>query len=58
MSTQRARLPEALPAHFTHEGPRAGVHGHVAGQIVVRVKHLTRRKKDNNNKINKDNNNA
>lgn len=40
VSAQRARLPEAFPAHFAHERPRAGVHGHVAGQVVVRVKHL------------------
>ena len=43
VSAERARLPEALPAHLTHERPRARVHGHVAGQVVVRVEHLRRR---------------
>lgn len=40
VSAQRARLSEAFSANFTHERPRAGVHGHVARQVVVRVKHL------------------
>lgn len=40
VSAQRARLPETFAANFAHERPRAGVHGHVARQVVVRVKHL------------------
>ena len=50
VSAQCARLSEAFPAHFTHEGPRAGVHGHVARQVVVRVKHLSRGRTNNNHK--------
>lgn len=50
VSTQRARLAETFPANFTHERPRAGVHGHVARQVVVCVKHL-RGKLNNNNKV-------
>lgn len=37
---QRARLSESFPTHFTHKRPRAGVHGHVASQVVVRIEHL------------------
>jgi len=37
---ERAGLPEALPAQLADEGPRPGVHGHVARQVVVRVEHL------------------
>lgn len=44
VSAQCARLSESFPANFTHERPRASVHGHVAGQVVVRVKHLRERK--------------
>lgn len=40
VSAQRACLPETFPAHFADEGARAGVHGHVSGQVVVRVKNL------------------
>lgn len=40
VAAQRARLTEAFPANFTDEGARAGVHRHVARQVVVRVKHL------------------
>lgn len=43
VSAQRARLSEAFPAHFTHERPRARVNGHVAGQVVVRVEHLSKK---------------
>lgn len=42
VSAQRAGLPESFPAHFTHEGPGPGVHRHVSGQIVMRVKNLRR----------------
>lgn len=37
---QRAGLTESFPAHFTHEGPSSGVHRHVSGQVVMRVKYL------------------
>lgn len=43
VSAQCARLSEAFPTNFAHERPCARVHGHVAGQVVVRVKHLSRR---------------
>lgn len=44
VAAQRARLTEAFPANFTDEGARAGVHRHVARQVVVRVKHLPQTK--------------
>lgn len=37
---QCAGLSEAFPAHFADEGPRAGVHRHVSGQIIMGVKNL------------------
>ena len=40
VATQRARLAEALAAHLAHEGPRPRVHGHVSGEVVVRVEDL------------------
>ena len=40
MPAQRAGLAESLAAHFAHEGPGPGVHRHVSGQVVVRVKNL------------------
>lgn len=40
VSAQRARLAEAFPTHFTHERSGARVHRHVAGEVIVRVKHL------------------
>lgn len=46
VSAQRAGLPESFAAHFAHKGPSPGVHRHVSGQIVVRVKNL-RRNTDN-----------
>lgn len=44
VSTQRAGLTKAFPAHFTHEGPRSGVNRHVSGQVVMRVKNLRGKK--------------
>lgn len=38
---QRARLSESFPANFAHEWSRAGVHGHVACQVVMCVKDLS-----------------
>lgn len=54
VSAQCARLSESFPANFTHERTRACVHGHVASQVVVRVKHLEKEKKkeNNNNSVN------
>lgn len=43
MPAQRAGLSESLPANFAHEWSSACVYGHVAGQVVVRVKDLNRR---------------
>lgn len=43
MSAQSAGLSEAFTAHFTHEGPGSGVHRHVSGQVVMRVKNLRSR---------------
>lgn len=40
MSTQCAGLAEAFPAHFANERSGPGVHRHVAGEVVVRIKHL------------------
>lgn len=37
---QSAGLPEAFPAHFAHEGPRARVYGHVSRQIIVCIEYL------------------
>ena len=42
MAAERARLPEAFPAHLADERTRAGVHGHVASEVVVGVEHLDR----------------
>lgn len=42
VSAQRAGLPKSFPTDFTHEGPGPGVHRHVPGQIVMRVKNLWR----------------
>lgn len=42
VSAESAGLAEAFPAHFTHEGSGPGVHRHVSGQVVVRVKNLQR----------------
>lgn len=41
VSAQRAGLPKSFPAHFTHEGPGPGVHRHVSGQVVMRIKNLS-----------------
>ena len=40
VSAKRAGLPESLSAHFTNERPGPGVHRHVSGQIIMRVKNL------------------
>lgn len=37
---ERACLAETFPADLTHERPGARVHGHVARQIVMSIKHL------------------
>ena len=42
VAAERARLPEAFPAHLADERTRAGVHGHVASEVVVGVEHLDR----------------
>lgn len=49
MSAERAGLAEAFPAHLTYEGPGPGVHRHVPGQVVVRIKNLQRNKRNFNN---------
>lgn len=49
---QRARLSEAFSANFTHKRPRAGVNGHVARQVVVRVKHLKKRHRHTSAQVN------
>lgn len=48
VSAQCAGLSESFPANFTHKRTRAGVHGHVAGQVVVCVKHLKEKRTFNN----------
>ena len=40
MSAQCRGLSESLSTHFTDERPGAGMHGHVAGQVVVGVEDL------------------
>lgn len=37
---QSTGLTEAFSAHFTHEGPRARVHGHVSGQVIMCIEYL------------------
>ena len=40
MSTKRGRLPETLAADLADERARAGMHGHVARKVVMRVEHF------------------
>lgn len=41
VSTQGARLPEALAANLADEGPSARVNGHVPCQVIVCVEYLS-----------------
>lgn len=40
VSAQRAGLAEAFAADFAHEGSGSGVDRHVAGEVIVSIKHL------------------
>lgn len=40
VSAQRAGLAEAFAADFAHEGSGSGVNWHVAGEVIVSIKHL------------------
>lgn len=40
VSTQRAGLAEAFAADFAHEWSGSGVYRHVAGEVIVCIKHL------------------
>ena len=48
MPAESAGLAEAFSAHLAHEGPGPGVHRHVPGQVVVRVKNLHKERKEKN----------
>lgn len=40
VSAQRAGLAEAFAADFAHEWSGSGVYRHVAGEVIVSIKHL------------------
>lgn len=40
VTTQCGRLSETLAADFAYEGTGSGVNGHMAGEIVMGVKHF------------------
>ena len=40
VAAECGRLAKAFPTDLADEGPSARVHGHVTGQVVVRIEHL------------------
>lgn len=41
VATESARLSKSLAADLAHKGPSTRVNGHVTGQVVMRIEHLS-----------------